>query len=305
MATTTKKSWLDVFTDNYNGTSDLAKTIETKETYKGDNYIPWATMERLTYMCDPDAEFTNVENINGGLVHTDVMCKDQVNIQKGETISETHSQMFSHFVKVKLVFMGKEFIEDYPIQDQDYTAATIYNQNLVNRALQRAKAKIASRATGLGLKLYEGKDLQFEEAVKEDKKPELPVVETKNAQSEEKKAPKKDENAQKSEKTVQKVEEKQVETQSSVETKKEPVKNNTDNVDSVVIEIVDLIKNTDVEVMNNVLQKINVPIMKKYQIAISTEMSENELIEMLSNKEIFKDPNQLLKTFKTLINAQN
>ena len=251
----------------------------------------------------------NIKNENGGLVHTDVVSMDQINIQKGETVSETHSQMFAHFVKVRLYFMNREFIEEYPIQDQDYSAARVFNQNLVNRALQRAKAKVASRATGLGFKLYEGKDLQFDE-VPVETKPEIPVVETKNAQSEEKKSPKKDENAQKSEKTVQKVEEKQVETQSNVETKvEEPVKaveeikeeNKSTSVDAVIAEAVALIKETPEEKITPALQKVNVSLMKKHQIAISPQKSDEELIEILSNKNIFKDPSQFVKTLKLLI----
>ena len=203
-----KKNWRDVFLENYNGISDVAKEVEpfVKENYKGNAYIPWATMERLTYLLDEDATFENIKNKDGGLVHTDVLEMHQQNIQKGEVVSETTSQMFSHMVKVRLIFMNKEFIEEYPIQDQDYSAAKVFNQNLVNRALQRAKAKVASRATGIGFKLYEGKDLQFDE-VPQENKPQLPVENVEKSQVEEKKSPKTEKNAQNSEKTVQKVEE--------------------------------------------------------------------------------------------------
>ena len=48
----TSKTWRDVFLDNYNGTSDIAQEVEpfVKANYKGNSYIPWGTMERLTYM---------------------------------------------------------------------------------------------------------------------------------------------------------------------------------------------------------------------------------------------------------------
>ena len=199
-----RKSWKEIFTENYNGTSDVAKEIEPfiKENYKGNTYIPWATMERVTYMCDENAVFENIKNENGGLVHTDMVVMHQQNIQKGEVVSETESQMFSHMVKVKLTFMEKEFIEEYPIQDQDYSAARVFNQNLVNRALQRAKAKVASRATGIGLKLYEGKDLQFEE-VPQESKPQLPVENIQNEQSDVKKSQKPAKSNTKTEKTVE------------------------------------------------------------------------------------------------------
>lgn len=293
----TKKSWKDVFLENYNGKSEIAKEIEPfmKENYKGNAYIPWATMERLTYMCDEDAYFENIKNEQGGLVHTDVVEMHQQNIQKGEVVSETTSQMFSHMVKVRLIFMGKEFIEEYPIQDQDYSAAKVFNQNLVNRALQRAKAKVASRATGIGFKLYEGKDLQFDE-VKQESKPELPVENVKNTPVEEKKPPKITKNAQKTEKTVQKVEEKPVKTQPVVETATQTATQN-DPVSEAVV----LIKTTDTDKMNLALQRINVSLMKKHKVALSTESSEEELRAILANKTIFTNPEQFLKTLKTLL----
>ena len=304
------KSWRDVFLENYNGTSDVAKEVEPfiKENYKGNSYIPWATMERLTYMCDEDAYFENIKNEKGGLVHTDMVIMHQQNIQKGEVIQETESQMFSHMVKVKLVFMNKEFIEEYPIQEQDYSAARVFNQNLVNRALQRAKAKVASRATGIGFKLYEGKDLQFDEVPK-DTKPQLPVenvqksvVSGENTPVEEKKSPKTTKNTQNSEKTVQKVEEKPVETQPTVEEIVESVKVDIPtNENDPVSEAIYLIKNTDVDKMNLALQRVNVALMKKHKIALSTEASEDDLRTVLSNKTIFSNPEQFLKTLKTLL----
>lgn len=307
--TNTKKSWKEIFIENYNGKSDIAKEVEPfiKDNYKGNAYIPWATMERLTYMCDENAIFENIKNNEGGLVHTDMIPMHQQQIQKGEIVNETISQMFSHMVKVKLTFMGKEFIEEYPIQDQDYTAAKVFNQNLVNRALQRAKAKVASRATGIGFKLYEGKDLQFDE-VPQETKPELPVE---NTPVKEKKAPKN------TEKTVQKVEEKPTNVQSNIEPSKEEakieenaVKEEISGTDAVnvektqndpVSEAVYLIKNTEVDKMNLALQRINVSLMKKHKIALSTEDSEDKLKEVLSNKNIFSNPEQFLKTLKTLL----
>ncbi|MBQ4031904.1 MAG: hypothetical protein II625_09140 [Bacilli bacterium] len=318
-----KKTWKEVFLENYSGKSEIAKEVEPfiKENYKGNAYIPWATMERLTYMCDEYAIFENIKNAQGGLVHTDKVEMHQQNIQKGEVVSETTSQMFSHMVKVRLSFMGKEFIEEYPIQDQDYTAARVYNQNLVNKALQRAKAKVAARATGIGLKLYEGKDLQIDE-VPQETKPEIPVVENaqktekivqkdvekpKNAQKTEKIVQKVEENVQKIEKTVQKVEKVEEKPQEIVQ-KPEPVKEVATQVETqpatqndAVSEAIDLIKNTEVDKMNLALQRVNVALMKKHRVALSTEASKEELRSILENKEIFTNPDQFLKTLKTLL----
>ena len=168
------EKWLKQFIENYNGKSAEAKEVADfiKENFKGNNYIPWATMERLTYMQDPEAVFETLETENGNIVFSDTLSNENKVVQKGEVVSETVATMMSHFVKVKLTFLGKTFIEEYPIQDQDYSALKVYNQNAVNKALKRALAKVASRATGIGLRLYENKDLQFDES-EEDKKPEI------------------------------------------------------------------------------------------------------------------------------------
>ena len=288
MAEAKVKSWKEVFTANYEGKSPEAKDLEPflKETYKGDVYIPWAVMERLVYMSDENAVFENVKNENGGLVHSDIINNSQYNLQKGEVISETKADMFAHFVRVKLVFMGKEFTEDYPIQEQDYSAARVFNQNLVNRALQRAKAKLGARATGLGLKLYEGFDLQFD-SKEEDKKPVLDKVveEVKEPTKTTKKSAKKEEVVE------AKVEEK-VEASPVVES----VEEIKQEIDSDTKELVDIILNTEEEKMNPVLQRVNISIMKKYSFALSNKDSREVLIEKIS-----KFPN-VAQFKKTIIN---
>ena len=144
-----KRTWLAQFTDNYEGKSKEAKEVVEfiKKNYKGNSYIPWATMERLTYMQDPNAVFETLTSPNGGMVFSDIMSNENEVVTKGEIVSKTFATMMSHFVKVKLTFMGKEFVEEYPIQDQDYSALKVYNQNAVNKALKRALAKVASRST--------------------------------------------------------------------------------------------------------------------------------------------------------------
>ena len=268
--------WLKQYKDNYNGKSEEAKEIADflKETYNGASYIPWATMERLTYMQDPNAEFKTIlndANFDGNtLVHTDSFRNENLVEGKDGVVSHTDALVVSHFVKVSCTFMGKTFIEEYPIQEQDYSAAKIYNQNLVNKALKRALAKVASRATGLGLKLYENKDLQFDEVV-EEKKPEV-------------------------KKTTKKVEPKEETTVVTVE----PTNVTTNQIDttgvtvasienatytSAVTDLCKLIKETDKDKMNKVLQSINVSVLKKYGYALSTEDTDNDLCEKLSKFE--------------------
>lgn len=318
-------SWKDVFKANYDGTSEEAKALKPflKETFKGDPYIPWAVMERLTRMCDENAEFINVPNEFGGLVHSDMLGVHQKNIQKGEIVSETESVMYAHFVKVKLLFMGKEFVEDYPIQDKDYSSARIYDQNLVNKALQRAKAKVAARGTGLGLRLYEGFDLQFDSKTEDDK----PTLNVENN----KKDVKTEEKVAKTEEKVAKVEEKPAKVELTDEQKAQNIVDGGETeaylngertfvtqdvkvetapvqvsgqvsgqvkASPEILAVVKIIKETSDEKISPVLQKINVSVMKKYQFALSNTDSDEVLVDKLSK---FPNIEQFMKTLNNLI----
>lgn len=253
-------SWKELFIANYEGKTDEAKSLEPflKNNYKGNAYIPWATMERLVYMQDENAVFENITNEFGGLVHTAQVVNYQKNIQKGEVVSETESTMFSHTVRVSLTFMGKTFVEDYPIQDTDYSAARVYNQNLVNKALQRAKAKVAARATGLGLKLYEGFDLQFDEEnpvpVKEEKKVDEPKKEVKEEKV-----------------VIAKAEEvAPLVADNSEELIGKKVVITDVEVSDDVKALYELITTTDADKITPVLQRLNIAIIKKYGFSLNT-----------------------------------
>ena len=260
-------SWKELFIANYEGKTEEAKSLEPflKNNYKGNVYIPWATMERLVYMQDENAVFENITNEFGGLVHTAQVVNYQKNIQKGDVVSETESTMFAHTVRVSLTFMGKTFVEDYPIQDTDYSAARVYNQNLVNKALQRAKAKVAARATGLGLKLYEGFDLQFDEEnpvpVKEEKKVERPKKKV-----EEPKKEVKEENV-----VIAKAEEvAALVADNSEELIGKKVVITDVEVSDDVKALYELITTTDVDKITPVLQRLNIAIIKKYGFSLNT-----------------------------------
>jgi hypothetical protein len=285
-----QKNWLDQYKENYNGKSAEAKEIEgfLKETYKGDKYIPWATMERLTYMQDPNAEFKTIltEGVLGdNIVHTDSFQNNNSVENKDGIVNKTSAMVVSHFVKVSCTFLGKTFVEEYPIQDQDYSAAKIYNQNLVNKALKRALAKVASRATGLGLKLYENKDLQFETTEEETK----PVVKKETA----KKTNNKTENIVEEVVEVVKVTPKVepvVEIKQDAPVQEIPVQtaNVTTNASysKDVLELCDLIKNTPSDKMIPVLQNMNIAIVKQHGFSLNQDDDVNELCEKLTH---FKD----------------
>lgn len=286
MAEVKKKTWKEQFIENYNGKSAEAKEVADfiKENFKGNNYIPWATMERLTYMQDPEAVFETLETENGNIVFSDTLSNENKVVQKGEVVNETVATMMSHFVKVKLTFLGKTFIEEYPIQDQDYSALKVYNQNAVNKALKRALAKVASRATGIGLRLYENKDLQFD-TPEEDKKPEVKKT-TKttkttkptesNVVAEPQQVP--------SQVTFTEEELKQDEPVQEVVTQDAKIEENAPkSYDKSVLELCSLIRNTDKEKMTKILQNLNVPILKQHGFTLNLEDSDDVLCEKISH----------------------
>lgn len=280
------EKWLKQFIENYNGRSEEAKEVADfiKENFKGNNYIPWATMERLTYMQDPEAVFETLETENGNIVFSDTLSNENKVVQKGEVVSETVATMMSHFVKVKLTFLGKTFIEEYPIQDQDYSALKVYNQNAVNKALKRALAKVASRATGIGLRLYENKDLQFD-TPEEDKKPEIKKT-TKTTKTTKPTESNVVEEPQQVPSQVTFTEEdlKQDAPVQEVVTQDAKIEENAPkSYDKSVLELCSLIRNTDKEKMTKILQNLNVPILKQHGFTLNLEDSDDVLCEKISH----------------------
>lgn len=293
MAEIKKKSWKEQFIENYNGKSEEAKEVTDfmKANYKGNNYIPWATMERLTYMQDPNAIFETLETENGNIVFSDTLSNENKVVQKGEVVSETVATMMSHFVKVKLKFLGKTFIEEYPIQDQDYSALKVYNQNAVNKALKRALAKVASRATGIGLRLYENKDLQFD-APEEDKKPEVKKT-TKTTKTTK---PTESDVVTETNTTTQDTKVNEVKEEVKVVEEVKPVtEDKTYSYSKDIEELCGIIKNADKDKMTKVLQSLNVAILRQHGFTLSLEDTDDVLCEKLSH---FQD----VKVFTKAIN---
>lgn len=154
------KNWIDVWTDNYEQKSSIAKWVlsSTKDTYKGDVYVPWGNMLHALYALDDSAEVLKIQNEQGGFVHTDGM---RLHTEADGKV--TTSTVVSHMVMVKVRFMNKWFTEVYPIQEKDYSASKVYDQNKVNKSLQRALARCISFATGVAWHLYENSSGQFED----------------------------------------------------------------------------------------------------------------------------------------------
>ena len=296
------EKWLKQYKENYEGKSDEAKSVAEfiEENYKGNNYIPWATMERLTYMQDPEAKFETLETENGSMVFSDTLLNENKVVQKGEVVSETVATMMSHFVKVKLTFMGKTFIEEYPIQDQDYSALKVYNQNAVNKALKRALAKVASRATGIGLRLYENKDLQFD-APEEDKKPEVKKTTktTKTTKPTESNVVAEPQQVQ-SQVTFTEEDLKQDEPVQEVVTQDAKIEENVSKsvYSKETLELCNIIKTSDRTKITEILQTLNVPILKQHGFTLSPDDSDEDLCAKLSH---FQDVNVFTKAINNML----
>ena len=162
--------WLEQYKANYTGKSQEAQELANfvKENYKGNAYVPWATMERLIYMQDPNASFNIIfYGENQQILHDytiDVFTSQEQTDKDGKVATtRVQNSAHLHFVAVSITFLGKTLDEYYPVQDTAYGAPKVVDQNMVNKAIQRAKAKVAARVSGLALPLYESKDLQFEE----------------------------------------------------------------------------------------------------------------------------------------------
>lgn len=170
-------NYLSKFRENYGGISDEAKelskstVVKKKKTSSASvDYIPWAIILRLAKQQDT---FLKVEKVRNDIVGNEFFgTLLWYNGRPGKDDA-------NYFVKVRTVFLGNEVIEEYPCQDFDFepvnyegrkrilasgkTKDIKLDSNITNKALQRALTKSLCINTGLGLALYEGLDLQFED----------------------------------------------------------------------------------------------------------------------------------------------
>ena len=186
-----EQKWLKLFNDNYYGRTPQAKELQdyVKSAFTGGSYIPWAVMYRLLKQQDPKFSYHIHENENGGTVfweHGENVTVEP-NLDGGEP-NTTSVQWNNYFVKVSATFGGVTETEYYPIQGQlgkkVYGAPKIIDQNMVNKAIQRAKAKIGSAVSGLALGLYENGELQFKDD--EEETPVKPKITKDTVKSEQK-----------------------------------------------------------------------------------------------------------------------
>lgn len=267
------ENWLKQWKENYEGRSKEHKDLEPflKENYKGNIYIPWATMERLAIMQDPNFTFEVIKEESGYkssyITRHEYVIRQESKTGDKEVSSE--SLNFAHIIVCKATFLGKTMLEYYPIQDNAYNAPKVIDANMFNKAVQRAKAKLISRITGLGFSLYEKGDLQFdapEDKVKPEKPTKVKTEETTKVKTEETK-------------------------ETNIDVSSVP------NVPNDIEEIAKYIHKN--EQLNSGFVAINTTVQKKYGFIFDINESVEEIKEKLSH---IADPKTFIKAVKARSN---
>ena len=198
-----EKTWKEKWMANYRGEGDCQE-LETflKEldygSRKGVTYLPWAVVDRIfkmqggvtetlffpkTIEVSDGEEGTKTIQVSNTIVEVDsVHMRDEVD-SNGIV---TPKYMNSYFVRIKAEWEGQVHVERYPLLNSSGQALSFWTQTDLNKAVQRGKVKAIAIVSGIGYKLFEDGDLQFEDESKE--KDEKPV--TKATKKEEPKATK-------------------------------------------------------------------------------------------------------------------
>jgi hypothetical protein len=182
----TEKTWKEKWMANYRGEGDCQE-LETflKEldygSRKGVTYLPWAVVDRIfkmqggvtetlffpkTVEVSDGEEGTKTIQVSNTIVEVDsVHIRDEVD-SNGVV---TPKYMNSYFVRIKAEWEGQVHVERYPLLNSTGQALSFWTQTDLNKAVQRGKVKAIAIVSGIGYKLFEDGDLQFEDEGKDKK----------------------------------------------------------------------------------------------------------------------------------------
>lgn len=154
----------DLWYKNYKGEGDTAEleSFLKKLSYGSKdiaNYLPWAVVERIFKFQGGTYKILRLTSPDS-IVEVDQV-KTKVDVDP-DTGIVTEKIVKSYFVNVEVEWMGQVHVERYPLQGSNNTALLSWSQNELNRAVQRAKVKAIANVSGIGYKLFEDGDLQFE-----------------------------------------------------------------------------------------------------------------------------------------------
>lgn len=202
------KQLLEEWEAHYNNETEESQwaTQFIKKTFSGrGDYIAWSVMVAVLKKLDYFATVETMLNEEGGFVFTQKIGKPtknskvetntEIDQNDGEVTKTTsfeqdiYTEAQIHFVKVKIVYKGMVHIEEYPILDNNHQPTDNLNSALVNKNIQRAKARGISTVTGVGFSLWTQEDTENEGNNNENKDvkkdtPKKPVKKTETVKKE-------------------------------------------------------------------------------------------------------------------------
>ncbi len=152
-----------LWNQNYRGEGDCAEleTYLKKLDYgsrTGVSYLPWAVVERIFKM--QGGEITLVPQTPTTVVEVDKALK-RLETDENGVVHEQYA--YAYFINVTVKWLGLSYTERYPLQDSSGRSLMNWTQNDINKAFQRAKVKAIANISGIGYKLFESGDLQFDD----------------------------------------------------------------------------------------------------------------------------------------------
>lgn len=175
-----------LFLDNYYGESDVSQWAESfvdQGVHDGE-FIPWTVMTTALRLLDWKSKVEVIENEDGGYVFRDTVhtktsqeTVEGISATSGKEIltsTKVQNTTYSFYIKVKITYLGEVTEHMYAIMDTAHRPVNYINTQLVNKAIQRAKARSISLVTGIGLTLWTREAIEEEKA--KDKEPETEKI---------------------------------------------------------------------------------------------------------------------------------
>jgi len=157
------ETWKELWLKNYRGegdTADLDKFLK-KLNYGSRmdiSYLPWAVVDRIFKLQDGEVEILRHED--GSIVEVDrTHIKDEA--EEGGVFIPRY--MNSYFINIVARWQGRTHTERYPLQDSNGRPLSVWTQNELHKVTQRGRVKAIAAVSGIGYKLFEDGDLQFED----------------------------------------------------------------------------------------------------------------------------------------------
>lgn len=164
-----EKTWQQLWLDNYDCKTPETENLDTfvrtftvgkkKGKPRTVSYLPWAAAERPFKLQGGKIELVKT-NENTIVEVDEAVVGREVDPQTG-TVTERIVR--SYFVNVKATWLEQTYTERYPLMSVSNEPLYSWSQNDLNKAIQRAKTKAIAIVSGIGYKLFEQTDSQFEE----------------------------------------------------------------------------------------------------------------------------------------------